>query len=105
MLGANSLRGGPDDSAESSRIGGNDSAESSKVAEAAPECIRRGPTFLARMQQMPPLEERGVWPAQVQAICNLEASLADNRPRSLIQMAGRPRGGAGAVSVDRRGPR
>jgi type I restriction enzyme R subunit len=42
--GAKSLRGG---------LG--DSAESSKVAEASPEHIQRGPTFLARMQHMPPL--------------------------------------------------
>jgi len=64
-LGAKSFRGGRDYSAESSRTGGKDSAESSKVAEAAPEYIRRGPTFLARIQHMPPLEERGLWPAQV----------------------------------------
>jgi type I site-specific restriction endonuclease len=39
------------------------------------------------MQHMPPLEEKGLWPAQGKAIKNLEKSLADNRPRSLIQMA------------------
>ena len=32
------------------------------------EYIRRAPTFLARMQHMPPLEERGLWPAQITAI-------------------------------------
>ena len=36
---------------------------------------------------MPELIEDGLWPAQIIAINNLEKSLADNRPRSLIQMA------------------
>ncbi len=36
---------------------------------------------------MPPLNEEGLWPAQVRAIKNLEKSLAENRPRVLIQMA------------------
>jgi type I restriction enzyme R subunit len=48
-------------------------------------------TFLARLQSMPSLvTEWGdvrLWPAQVIAIRNLEASLAQNRPRALIQMA------------------
>jgi type I restriction enzyme, R subunit len=37
--------------------------------------------------EMPPLDEEGLWSAQVEAITNLEESLAENRPRSLIQMA------------------
>ena len=37
---------------------------------------------------MPPLIEEGLWPAQrLVAIKNLEKSLAENRPRALIQMA------------------
>ncbi|MBI2312892.1 MAG: DEAD/DEAH box helicase family protein [Betaproteobacteria bacterium] len=44
-------------------------------------------TFLARMQSLPPLVEADLWPAQIIAIKNLEASLAANKPRSLIQMA------------------
>jgi type I restriction enzyme R subunit len=48
-------------------------------------------TFLARAQQMPELvTEWGdfkLWPAQTTAIRNLEASLAQNKPRALIQMA------------------
>jgi type I restriction enzyme R subunit len=48
-------------------------------------------TFLARVRHMPPLvTEWGdfkLWPAQIQAIRNLEASLAQNKPRALIQMA------------------
>ncbi len=45
------------------------------------------PTFLARMREMPVLIEDGLWPAQVKAVHNLEASLAANKPRALIQMA------------------
>jgi type I restriction enzyme R subunit len=44
-------------------------------------------TFLARMQALPPLIEDGLWPAQIIAIRNLEASLKANKPRALIQMA------------------
>lgn len=36
---------------------------------------------------MPPLDTTRLWPAQVEAITNLEKSLADNSPRALIQMA------------------
>jgi hypothetical protein len=36
---------------------------------------------------MPPLNAEGLWHVQAHAIQNLEKSLADNRPRSLIQMA------------------
>jgi type I restriction enzyme R subunit len=46
-----------------------------------------GPTFLSRMQALPPLIEQGLWPAQIIAIRNLEASLKANKPRALIQMA------------------
>jgi type I restriction enzyme, R subunit len=44
-------------------------------------------TFLARMKSMPPLIAEGLWPAQIKAVRNLEASLAANKPRALIQMA------------------
>ncbi|MCB1760948.1 MAG: DEAD/DEAH box helicase family protein, partial [Gammaproteobacteria bacterium] len=44
-------------------------------------------TFLGALQQMPPLKEEGLWPAQIKAITNLEQSLRENRPRALIQMA------------------
>lgn len=40
-----------------------------------------------RLQQMPQLTPEGLWPAQFNAVRNLEHSLADNRPRALIQMA------------------
>lgn len=36
---------------------------------------------------MPPLSEDGLRPSQIRAICNLEQSFKDNKPRSLIQMA------------------
>ena len=54
------------------------------------EEIRRhpsAPTLRHRLRTLPPLPETGLWPAQVVAIRNLEASLAANRPRALIQMA------------------
>ncbi len=40
-----------------------------------------------RLQRMPPLITDGLWPAQVEAVSNLEDSFAANRPRALIQMA------------------
>ena len=46
---------------------------------------RKG-NFLSRMQHMPPLID-DIWPPKPQAIMNLEQSLRDNRPRSLVQMA------------------
>ncbi|MBI3345574.1 MAG: DEAD/DEAH box helicase family protein, partial [Gammaproteobacteria bacterium] len=52
-----------------------------------PDYLEKGHTFLARLQKMPPLEEEGLWPAQITAIHNLEQSLKENRPRALIQMA------------------
>jgi type I restriction enzyme, R subunit len=45
------------------------------------------PTFRARLRAMPQLDERGLWGKQAQAIRNLEQSLAEDHPRSLIQMA------------------
>jgi type I restriction enzyme, R subunit len=43
--------------------------------------LRRG------LRTMPPVPEEGLWPAQLRAVRNLERSLAENRPRALIQMA------------------
>lgn len=40
----------------------------------------------SRLQAMPPLDTSKLWEKQITAVTNLEASLADNRPRSLIQM-------------------
>ncbi len=48
---------------------------------------RKESQVLDALQSMPPLPTEGLWPAQVRAINSLEHSLAENRPRSLIQMA------------------
>jgi type I restriction enzyme R subunit len=45
------------------------------------------PTFRARLKAMPPLDDRGLWGKQAEAIRNLELSLAEDHPQSLIQMA------------------
>jgi type I restriction enzyme R subunit len=44
-------------------------------------------TLRARLKEMPPLVTAGLRECQVEAIGGLERSLAENRPRSLIQMA------------------
>lgn len=44
-------------------------------------------TLRARLRQMPPLITDALWPPQIEAIRNLEASLAQDRPRALVQMA------------------
>lgn len=41
----------------------------------------------ARLREMPALNAEGLWEIKKQAIGNLEHSLADNKPRSLLQMA------------------
>ncbi len=46
-----------------------------------------GSTLRARLKHMPPLTPAGLWPAQERAIRGLEKSLAEGRPRALIQMA------------------
>jgi type I restriction enzyme R subunit len=48
---------------------------------------RNAATFRARLRKMPPLDERGLWGRQPDAIRNTEQSLAQDRPRALIQMA------------------
>ena len=44
-------------------------------------------TLRRRFQTYPPLNTSGLWKAQIEAIANLEASLAADKPRALIQMA------------------
>ncbi|MGI8857606.1 MAG: DEAD/DEAH box helicase family protein, partial [Thermomicrobiales bacterium] len=44
-------------------------------------------TLRARLRTLPPLIPDALWPAQIEAINNLEVSLAEDRPRALIQMA------------------
>ena len=41
----------------------------------------------ALLKRMPPLEPKGLWRVQQESIVKLEDSLANNRPRALIQMA------------------
>ena len=45
------------------------------------------PTFRWRLRTMPEPDLAGLWPPKDVAVRNLEASLAENRPRALIQMA------------------
>jgi type I restriction enzyme R subunit len=45
------------------------------------------PTFRARLQIMPELDNPRLWEVQATAIRNIEASLREDRPRALIQMA------------------
>ena len=54
--------------------------------KAQPES-QRPSTLRSRLRHLPALDESGLWPAQVKAIRNLEVSLAEDRPRALIQMA------------------
>jgi type I restriction enzyme R subunit len=57
----------------------------------APPSFASGRTMLARLQHRPPLVtewgEFKLWSAQIQAIRDPEGSLAQNKPRALIQMA------------------
>jgi type I restriction enzyme R subunit len=48
---------------------------------------QRPATLRARLTAMPSVDERGLWPAQLDAVRRLEASLAQDRPRALVQMA------------------
>ncbi|HVN85911.1 MAG TPA: DEAD/DEAH box helicase family protein, partial [Candidatus Binatia bacterium] len=61
--------------------------ESATDLAAEPRFARKPPTLRTRLQRLPPLITTGLWPAQIRAVTNLEHSLADDRPRALIQMA------------------
>ena len=54
---------------------------SGQVAEGPPSSLR------GRIRAMPPLDIGDLWPNKIKAITNLEQSLSEDRPRSLIQMA------------------
>ena len=45
------------------------------------------PTVRARLRAMPEVDATALWPAQERALISLEASLALDKPRALIQMA------------------
>jgi len=49
--------------------------------------VRESTSVRARLRTLPPLITTGLWPAQIEAVQNLETSLAADRPRALIQMA------------------
>ncbi|WP_030458867.1 DEAD/DEAH box helicase family protein [Kitasatospora sp. NRRL B-11411] len=51
------------------------------------EDLPETPTLRAGLRSLPPLETGGLRPAQIEAIEGLEGSLAEDRPRALIQMA------------------
>lgn len=59
----------------------------SKTAEAGSTYLSGETTLRGRLRTMPELIEEGFWPAQIQAVRNLEKSLAKDCPRALIQMA------------------
>ena len=58
-----------------------------QTAESSPPYIHDSLTLRGRLKKLPPLHEEGLWTAQIQAIKNLDISLAASRPRALIQMA------------------
>ncbi|WP_433971934.1 type I restriction-modification enzyme R subunit C-terminal domain-containing protein [Tunturiibacter lichenicola] len=49
--------------------------------------LKEEETLRARLQKMPPLDPSGLRDCQVDAVHGLEASLAEDHPRALIQMA------------------
>jgi type I restriction enzyme, R subunit len=55
--------------------------------ETLAEWVREPVSMRARLCELPPLQKGALWDAQVEAIANLEQSLACDRPRALIQMA------------------
>ncbi len=57
------------------------------VDRAADASVPFNATLRYKLRGIPPLIEEGLWSAQITAIKNLEKSLAENRPRALIQMA------------------
>ncbi len=63
-------------------------ARAQQVSEPPPPEYGARPSSLrGRFRAMPPAEIPGLWPNQQKAIANLEGSLAQDRPRALIQMA------------------
>ncbi len=49
--------------------------------------LQQPKTLRSRLREMPPLDETGLRDCQVEAIKGLEQSLAEDRPRALIQLA------------------
>ncbi len=69
------------------RATGPGRASEARVADEPATYAARAQTLRTRLRAMPPLDPTGLWPAQVQAIHSLERSLAEDRPRALVQMA------------------
>lgn len=65
-------------------------SDEKRIAEAMPRwsgtLAVRPSTLRSRVQVLPPVNARGLWPNQLEGLANLERSLADNRPRALVQM-------------------
>jgi type I restriction enzyme, R subunit len=55
--------------------------------ETLTDWVQQPRTLRANLGTLPPLITTGLWDAQIEAITNLECSLAQDRPRALIQMA------------------
>jgi len=55
--------------------------------ETLKEWISQEDTLRGKLRLLPELERGGLWQCQLEAITNLDKSLAENRPRALIQMA------------------
>ncbi|MHB9082098.1 MAG: type I restriction endonuclease subunit R, partial [Pirellulaceae bacterium] len=55
--------------------------------ETLAEWLSQGQQLRARLRELPPLDDTGLWKVQKQAITDLESSLAKAAPRALIQMA------------------
>ena len=74
-------------------VGGSGSRSSTpgiggpQVADFPDDGYRLPPNLRRRLTVMPPLDASDLWPVQAEAIRNLEQSLAEARPRSLVQMA------------------
>ena len=74
-------------------LGGQDatagapSDEFEQIADGSSGGYRVRHSLRRRLATMPPVDDSGLWSVQAEAIRNLEQSLAEARPRSLVQMA------------------
>jgi type I restriction enzyme R subunit len=73
-------------------VGTPGTVTATRIREQLKAAESRGPyttprTLRAGLRNMPPLEKGMLWDVQARAIRNLEASLAEGRPRALVQMA------------------
>jgi type I restriction enzyme R subunit len=66
---------------------GTDGVRPDDEDEGARRAPRPAPTLRGRLQNLPPLDPGRMWSAQIEAVTCLEQSLAQDKPRALIQMA------------------